>query len=450
MALFSRSFRRKYLRPRAILLTLTLIFLLDAFFITSFRPTPVREATLPSHLQDRKIFIASIQRNSEYMLRLYWNTALLKLCSQLGPKNVYVSILESGSLEDTKGALRDLEEKLDELGVERRIEYGVSSEEQGAMLKDVPEAGEDGEGRRGWIFTGRGERGWEVRRIPYLAELRNRAMEPLVELEGDGKGRFDTVLWINDVVFSTEDVTTLLATRDGDYAAACALDFSGNSEVYYDTFALRDSSGLKTATGTWPYFRSSTSLRALQALRPIPVHSCWNGLIALDASPFYSSLSSSSTSPLKFRGLPDSLAKHHLEASECCLIHADNPLSATKGVFLNPNVRVAFNASTYSKVNGGVQVKADMLGLVDGVDGGDGRVWPGGWEMVRGMWGNRIERWMGWARVWSEGREVRRRVRKWVEVGKDIGEDREVVGERGVECMVNEMQVLFESGWQHV
>ncbi|KUJ11227.1 uncharacterized protein LY89DRAFT_689123 [Mollisia scopiformis] len=449
MALISRSFRRRYIRPRAILLTLTLLFLFDAYLITSFRPPPTRSTTLPSHLKDKKIFIASIHRNSEYMLRLYWNSALLRLCEHLGPKNVYVSILESGSLEDTKGALRDLMGKLNEMGVQNRIELGMDVKEQVAMLKEVPE---DPDARQGWIFTGRGQRGWEVRRIAYLAELRNRAMEPLEMMEKEMK--FDTILWINDVVFTSEDVTTLLATRDGDYAAACALDFSGNAEMYYDTFALRDSSGLKSATGTWPYFSSHRSLRALQSLVPIPVQSCWNGLIALDATPFYTSpIASSAASPpksaLKFRALPDSLAKSHLEASECCLIHADNPLRDTKGVFLNPNVRVSYNASTYSKVNWGVEVRADMMDIVNGVKGGDGRLWPGSAEMVRGLWRNRAVRWMGWVKVWSEKRVVERRVRKWISQGKKatVMEKRSDVG---IECMVNEMQVLYESGWQHV
>lgn len=138
------------------------------------------------------------------MLRLYWNSALLRLCSHLGPENVYVSILESGSREDTKGALIDLMRQLDELGVENRIELGMDVEEQVAMLKDVPDVDENLYARKGWIFTGRGERGWEVRRIPYLAELRNRVMEPLEQMEKER--RFDTVLWINDVVFTVSHV----------------------------------------------------------------------------------------------------------------------------------------------------------------------------------------------------------------------------------------------------
>lgn len=110
-------------------------------------------------------------------------------------------------------------------------------------------------------------------------------------------------------------------------------------------------------------------------------------------------------------------------------------------------MRVSYNASTYSKVNGGVEVRSDIMDLVSGVSGGDGRSWPGKWEMVRGMWGNRLVRWTGWVKVWSERKMVEGRVRQWVKAGKEKGVERD---ERGVECMVNEMQVLFENGWQHV
>jgi hypothetical protein len=197
MAIISRSFRRRFLRPRIVLLTLILILLLDAYTITAYRPSPSRTNTLPSHLKDEKIFITSIFRNSEYMLRLYWSSALISLVKHLGPQNVFVSILESGSQEDTKGALRDLERSLNEIGVENSISLGEDVYQQYNHLLAVPGPEED---RTGWIFTGRGEKGWEVRRIPYLADLRNRVLEPLLAMEH--RRRFDRVLWINDVVFT--------------------------------------------------------------------------------------------------------------------------------------------------------------------------------------------------------------------------------------------------------
>jgi hypothetical protein len=142
----------------------------------------------------------------------------------------------------------------------------------------------------------------------------------------------------------TEDVVTLLSTNDGDYAAACSLDFS-RPPLYYDTFAVRDIAGAETVTQTWPYFSSGISRRAVILNEAAPVQSCWNGMVAMDAEPFHGS------SPLRFRGIADGLAEMHLEGSECCLIHTDNPLSATKGVYLNPNVRVGYNIEAYEAVN---------------------------------------------------------------------------------------------------
>ena len=73
-------------------------------------------------------------------------------------------------------------------------------------------------------------------------------------------------------------------------------------------------------------------------------HSCF--AVAFDTEPFYRS-----KDPLIFRGIPDSLADYGFEASERCLVHADNPLtnktywinpqvSSKRGVWINPNVRI--------------------------------------------------------------------------------------------------------------
>ena len=197
MPLLSRSIRRKYLRPKPLFLTVVTLLLIDAYLITSAILAPIRTSDLPTPLKNEKIFIASINRNSEYMLRLYWISSLLSLIQYLGPSNVFVSILESGSQDGTKGALVDLQSQLNALGVENRISLGIDAWEQAAELQNVPS---EEEGREGWIFTGRGEKGWEVRRIPYLSKLRNMAMEPLFDMRP--RKVFDRVLWINDVVFT--------------------------------------------------------------------------------------------------------------------------------------------------------------------------------------------------------------------------------------------------------
>lgn len=140
----------------------------------------------------------------------------------------------------------------------------------------------------------------------------------------------------------------------------------------------------------------------------------------MDAAPFYDAVS-----PLRFRGIADSLATAHLEGSECCLIHADNPLSAKKGVWLNPNVRVGYDGRAYEAVH--PQQYA----------------WLSTSQVLWGLWENRLRRWFTTdaVKTWI----VRRRLRRWER--QDPNEQRV---ENGVFCLINEMQVLVANGWAHV
>lgn len=215
----------------------------------------------------------------------------------------------------------------------------------------------------------------------------------------------------------------MMATRDGNYAAACAMDFS-KPPLYYDTFALRDISGAKPVTQSWPFFLAAESRNAVKSNSPVPVKSCWNGIVVFQAEPFYKS------PPLRFRGIPDSLAVHHLEGSECCLVHADNELSAIKGVWLNPNVRVSYNREADKAVN----PRTDR--------------WPGKREKLVGIWRNRWARWTQFPRRYLERYVVDRRVRLWRKEARRAGQS--VLPENGTYCLINEMQVLVENGWAHV
>lgn len=138
--------------------------------------------------------------------------------------------------------------------------------------------------------------------------------------------------------------------------------------------------------------------------------------VAMDSSPFYT------RPPLKFRGIADGLAKSHLDGSECCLIHADNPLSSKKGVYLNPNVRVGYHPAAYAAVNTA------------------GNSWLSGFSIFMGLWKNRILR--TFTTPWFKESIVERRLSRWEEqYSENI--------EPGPFCLVNEMQVLTFNGWGH-
>lgn len=282
---------RRTRRVPRLLHALTLVFILWSAIETYCLSSHFARIDSTVQYQDRdrrippsaRIYIASIHWNDEEVLRSHWNNAILNLVETLGPDQVFLSIYESGSYDNTKGAIRELDADLEVLGVPRKVVLSDVTHEDDLQVPDE-DKGED------WIDTPEGER--ELRRIPYLARLRNQSLQPLMELVQDGVV-FDTVLFLNDVVFTVsvlffvpmstrlssqpEDVLELLNTNGGDYAAACSLDFSSPLS-YYDTFALRDSQGNGHVTHTWPYFRSSASRRAMKVLAPVPVSSCWNGM----------------------------------------------------------------------------------------------------------------------------------------------------------------------------
>lgn len=109
---------------------------------------------------------------------------------KLGTENVFVTIYESGSYDDTKGALRELDAELGDLKVKRKITLSNISHKDEILNHSTEHS---------WITTPNGQT--ELRRIPFLATLRNQVLQPLEVLASQGE-HFDTILFLNDVVFS--------------------------------------------------------------------------------------------------------------------------------------------------------------------------------------------------------------------------------------------------------
>ncbi|KAK4543364.1 hypothetical protein LTR36_005507 [Oleoguttula mirabilis] len=390
--------------------------------VVNVRRHLLREAqVVTTPFSNQKIFIASIHWTDEAVLRSHWAPAVAELARAIGSENVYVSIYESGSLDATKDVLQILDTDLEMSGIRRKIVLDETTHKD-EIGKPPAESGwiqmpSDHSYRQNWTdwFTLEKDT-WVPRRIPYLARSRNLVMQPLYELQQSGE-RFDKVLWLNDVVFDTDDVRRLLATRGGEYAAACALDFK-RPPMFYDTFALRDAEGNEPLMETWPYFQSRESRNAVMRGQPTPVASCWNGMVVFDAAPFYDI-----QRPLVFRGIADGLAASHLEGSECCLVHADNPLSQSKGVWVNPQVRVGYNGTAYGMVN------PDSAGS-----------WPSSFAIAEGLWRNRLKRWLHAFQL--KDRTVETKLQRWKD--GDAGHH-----EPGSFCLIDEMQVMLWNGWGH-
>ena len=186
---FSRSSRTRIIR--ASLLLLALFCIVDILSLISTRQHQNLIVKAPN-VRGQKVFIASIHWNNEPILRSNWSAAVLELVDYFGPENVYISIYESGSWDNSKEVLRVLGEDLERKGVQRTIK--LSETTHADELKQTP--------TDGWIQTPRGKK--ELRRIPYLSKLRNLALEPLNNL-GDST-KFDKVLFLNDVVFTVREI----------------------------------------------------------------------------------------------------------------------------------------------------------------------------------------------------------------------------------------------------
>jgi hypothetical protein len=209
-----------------------------------------------------------------------------------------------------------------------------------------------------------------MKRIAFLAEVRNRALRPL---DMDSSTRYDRLLYINDVVFNPIDAVQLLFSTninsDGraDYGAACALDFI-NPFKFYDRFATRDFEGYTLGIPFFPFFTDAGSAVSrndiLNQVDAVRVRSCWGGMTAFEArwfqeksvrrnssdEPLKNALSdiTADISPLRFRYEKDPF----WDASECCLIHADLTFlrhgrdAKISGIFTNPYIRVAYDSKS--------------------------------------------------------------------------------------------------------
>ncbi|KAH6888372.1 cryptococcal mannosyltransferase 1-domain-containing protein [Coprinopsis sp. MPI-PUGE-AT-0042] len=368
----ARAYRRRLLSR------LFSLFLASAFLLSDLDNARNLHIIHPSRIG--RVFIAANHYDSEHMLESHWIPAVLGLVQALGKENVFISIAASRSPDNTLPLLWDFAQLLKKMGVENRIKLEEETHETWANHR--PDTGD-----KGW---------W--RRIPFLASVRNRVFEPLDDPKVVNATRgFDKVLFLNDISSRcVEDALTLLNTRGGDYGAACAMYFLIDRK-FYDTFVMRDSQQRMVANqaNTLTLARDQPAKHSYEDNQSLS--SCWNGMTAFDAKPF-----------------------HHVEASECCLIHADNPESKRKGVWVNPHVRVAYHEDAYLLM----------------------RNWPTLKDKVTGAWFNFRNDFSGmpYPKEW-----ITNAVKNWLE------EDATREGsEPGLFCLEDQMQILTAQSWQTV
>ncbi len=158
----------------------------------AFKPKPICEDISYDKrfkfIRNRKYFMAiNLHDNQEILPQMLGN--LIELITFIPPKNLYLSIFESGSNDDTKSILKTFSSLLDPL----EIKYN--------------------------IFTSPLAKTSQMNRIEYLAYVRNLALEPLFKeievLNLDSKYiekgvSYDAVVFLNDIFYCVNDILELL------------------------------------------------------------------------------------------------------------------------------------------------------------------------------------------------------------------------------------------------
>lgn len=189
----TRLYVKRLLRTRLVrvaILLFAVVNFLEVFRIHSRIAEEHKHHVAPAHHKGERIYIAAMHFNDGALLRSHWLYALTNLTETLGPENVFVSIYESGSWDDTKMLLEWFDGELERRHVPHRIEMSDMTHEQEMKAQDRDV---------GWVDTPKGGRA--LRRIPFLSKMRNKTIKDLVDLDKQGT-HFDKVLFLNDVVFT--------------------------------------------------------------------------------------------------------------------------------------------------------------------------------------------------------------------------------------------------------
>ncbi|KAG4431469.1 hypothetical protein IFR05_013041, partial [Cadophora sp. M221] len=256
-------------------LLLVLLLLVQLLFNASYDPSTAPGFSLAASANET-VFIAANILDGELVTGA-WGQSLVALVEEIGRERVFVSVYGGprGALRELEGMLRRGNGEGEGKGeVEMRI---VSEEDEGLDMADM---------QRTILPTGEKR----VKRIAWLAEVRNKLLEPLyASLDLDSKSQlnrnpnfnktsrflskhdtqltFSKLLFINDVYFTPSDALRLLwgTNLDADgiarYKAVCAADFV-SSWKFYDTFATRDAEGYSIGVPIYPWFANEGEARS--------------------------------------------------------------------------------------------------------------------------------------------------------------------------------------------
>lgn len=218
------------------------------------------------------IFASPPRRKYFFALNLHENVPVLprlvgtivEAIRFLGPEQSALSIVEGRSEDGTYEILEMLREPL--------------------ANEDIP-----------YYFSSSDKNPEETDRIQMLADIRNEALEPLIE-NPDEWSSDATVIFLNDVALCMEDILELIHQRIHQNAdMTCAMDWMDlGRETFYDVWVARDIKGDTffeiDEGGSWDaawnlFWNNEQTLERFNDVKPFQVYACWNGGTAFTAKP---------------------------------------------------------------------------------------------------------------------------------------------------------------------
>ena len=287
-----------------------------------------KEKTLPiSTTKNIQYYITACVLNMEPIIVDYIKE-MKKLINYLGEKNIIVSIVENGDSKDnTRQYLKEFKKYLDYKLITNK--FVLNHEIEDPRKKENLTKEEIAYGR-----------------IQYLVTLRNKCFELLYQIPNLEFEKIK-IINFNDIVFSYEDIIKLISTNNEDYDVVCAMDYYFN---FYDSWVSIDLDG-NHLLGNFPYFINKEGQDQYINKKPIRIFSCWNGVIAFNASFFKNKKMnfrvenlSNNANGEKCDCNNDEIAVYE---SECTYFNIDMETLGFTKRFINPEVKVAYNYKCY-------------------------------------------------------------------------------------------------------
>ena len=214
-------------------------------------------------------FALNLHQHASILPRLFGS--IVESMHFLGPQNCALSVIEGRSDDGTFEILLSLRKEIECIGAK----YYFNSSNIDPPTGD---------------------------RIKALAELRNQALQPLVDRYQEETSTDDiTIIFLNDVAICSEDILELIHQRHYQNAdMVCGMDWTyvGPDPTFYDVWIARGMNGDTffeiPEDGNWNsawdiFWNNPIAQEGIWVGKPFQVFSCWNGATAFTAKPFLES-----------------------------------------------------------------------------------------------------------------------------------------------------------------